>query len=61
MRNLPCLGGVSGGVGVGGTGKSAAVDTTTAEAPTTPTTSSYFATTYYHINDDECTFLKTHK
>ncbi|XP_037955457.1 paired box protein Pax-6-like [Teleopsis dalmanni] len=50
MRNLP-------GLGFGGNNNGSicttktAVDTTKAEAPTT---ASYFATTYYHLTDDEC-------
>lgn len=64
MRNLPCLGVTSGGGGVGSIDGStsdiaadkptAVMDPTTLEAPSTPHASSYFATTYYHITDDEC-------
>lgn len=67
MRNLPCVGVAS------GAGLSGAIDSKTAEAnaamepsdvttaPQPPhSTSSYFATTYYHLTDDECTsFLST--
>uniref|UniRef100_A0A6P4EMS5 Paired box protein Pax-6 isoform X3 n=1 Tax=Drosophila rhopaloa TaxID=1041015 RepID=A0A6P4EMS5_DRORH len=56
MRNLPCLG-TAGGSGLGGiTGKPSptmeGVETGTASQP--HSTSSYFATTYYHLTDDEC-------
>ncbi|CAD7001117.1 unnamed protein product [Ceratitis capitata] len=61
--------GIGGGVGVPNTGKTAAVvaaaaaaasldATTVIEAPCLKphTTPSYFATTYYHLSDDECMF-----
>ncbi|XP_039496471.1 paired box protein Pax-6 isoform X1 [Drosophila santomea] len=56
MRNLPCLG-TAGGSGLGGiAGKPSptmeAVEASTAAQP--HSTSSYFATTYYHLTDDEC-------
>nr|XP_016998557.2 paired box protein Pax-6 isoform X1 [Drosophila takahashii] len=56
MRNLPCLG-AAGGSGLGGiAGKPSptmeAVEASTASQP--HSTSSYFATTYYHLTDDEC-------
>ncbi|XP_033168156.1 paired box protein Pax-6 isoform X2 [Drosophila mauritiana] len=56
MRNLPCLG-TAGGSGLGGiAGKPSptmeAVEASTASHP--HSTSSYFATTYYHLTDDEC-------
>jgi len=58
MRNLPCLG-AAGGSGLGGiAGKPSptmeGVEASTASQP--HSTSSYFATTYYHLTDDECTF-----
>uniref|UniRef100_A0A1A9WQ90 Uncharacterized protein n=1 Tax=Glossina brevipalpis TaxID=37001 RepID=A0A1A9WQ90_9MUSC len=60
MKNIPCLGVASSGGDVGAagitTGKAATavLDPTTAEATTTPHASTYFASTYYHLNDDEC-------
>ncbi|XP_016967454.1 paired box protein Pax-6 isoform X1 [Drosophila biarmipes] len=56
LRNLPCLG-AAGGSGLGGiAGKPSptmeAVEASTASQP--HSTSSYFATTYYHLTDDEC-------
>ncbi|XP_052854980.1 paired box protein Pax-6 isoform X2 [Drosophila gunungcola] len=56
MRNLPCLG-TAGGSGLGGiAGKPSptmeAVEAGPASQP--HSTSSYFATTYYHLTDDEC-------
>ncbi|XP_065370820.1 paired box protein Pax-6 [Calliphora vicina] len=65
MRNLPCLGVTSGGGGgvgsiegstsdIAADKPTAVMDPTTLEAPSTPHASSYFATTYYHITDDEC-------
>ncbi|KAL9873538.1 paired box protein Pax-6 isoform X3 [Glossina fuscipes] len=60
MKNIPCLGvtGSGGDVGAEGitTGKAATavLDPTTAEATATPHASTYFASTYYHLNDDEC-------
>uniref|UniRef100_A0A1A9ZM36 Uncharacterized protein n=1 Tax=Glossina pallidipes TaxID=7398 RepID=A0A1A9ZM36_GLOPL len=59
MKNIPCLGvtGSGGDVGAEGitTGKAATavLDPTTAEATATPHASTYFASTYYHLNDDE--------
>lgn len=62
MRNLPCVG-IPSGTGPSGAidGKTAAAtaameasDVKTAHQPP-HSTSSYFATTYYHLTDDECT------
>ncbi|XP_017062814.1 paired box protein Pax-6 isoform X2 [Drosophila eugracilis] len=56
MRNLPCLG-AAGGSGLGGiAGKpSPTMETVEASTASQPhSTSSYFATTYYHLTDDEC-------
>uniref|UniRef100_A0A1A9UMB6 Uncharacterized protein n=1 Tax=Glossina austeni TaxID=7395 RepID=A0A1A9UMB6_GLOAU len=60
MKNIPCLGVTGSGSDVGAegitTGKAATavLDPTTAEATATPHASTYFASTYYHLNDDEC-------
>ncbi|KAH8272510.1 hypothetical protein KR044_013439 [Drosophila immigrans] len=60
MRNLPCLG-VASAPGLNGMAAKAtaaameAADASTGTAAQQPhTTSSYFATTYYHLTDDEC-------
>ncbi|KAH8385435.1 hypothetical protein KR009_007710 [Drosophila setifemur] len=58
MRNLPCLNAVSGG-GLGAIGGKHSTTDTSMEAVDANTasphsTSSYFATTYYHLTDDEC-------
>lgn len=60
MRNLPCLS-VSSATGLNVNGKAATTAMEAADGSTTApqpphTTSSYFATTYYHLTDDECTF-----
>ncbi|KAH8389122.1 hypothetical protein KR215_005289 [Drosophila sulfurigaster] len=60
MRNLPCLGvastpGLSGMVAKATAAGMETADGTTGAVPQQPhTTSSYFATTYYHLTDDEC-------
>lgn len=68
MRNLPCVG-VASGAGLSGVIDSKAATVTAAmetsdvtAAPQPPhSTSSYFATTYYHLTDDECTSFKPSK
>ncbi|KAI9575573.1 hypothetical protein GQX74_011375 [Glossina fuscipes] len=67
MKNIPCLGvtGSGGDVGAEGitTGKAATavLDPTTAEATATPHASTYFASTYYHLNDDELNYATLYK
>ncbi|KAH8269758.1 hypothetical protein KR018_000420 [Drosophila ironensis] len=59
MRNLPSLGAVGGSGLVGINGKPTATEASIDTGDTGPTSqphssSSYFATTYYHLTDDEC-------
>ncbi|KAH8236305.1 hypothetical protein KR032_006879 [Drosophila birchii] len=58
MRNLPCLDAANGISGLGGIPGKTSTAMESVEANVTASqphsTSSYFATTYYHLTDDEC-------
>ncbi|KAH8406412.1 hypothetical protein KR222_005847 [Zaprionus bogoriensis] len=60
MRNLPCLSVASGAGAVGGaiggktTAATAAMEAADMNSASQPPHSSYFATSYYHLTDDEC-------